>query len=66
VLGGIAAAGDALLPTRGASGLLTRAAALAAIPLVLALSGFLHPQELEGARSLFASAARRRAAGEPV
>jgi O-antigen/teichoic acid export membrane protein len=66
VLGGIAAAGDALLPTRGASGLLTRAAALAAIPLVLALTGFLHPQELEGARSLFASAARRRAAGEPV
>jgi O-antigen/teichoic acid export membrane protein len=66
VVGGIAAVGDVLLPTHGAVGFFTRAVAFAAIPLALAMTGFPHRQELDGARSLLARAARRRAASEPV
>jgi O-antigen/teichoic acid export membrane protein len=66
VVGGIAALGDALLPTRGATGLLTRVAAFVAIPLALALTRFVDQRELDGMRTLFARAARRRAASEPV
>jgi O-antigen/teichoic acid export membrane protein len=61
VLGGMAAAGDLLLPTHGAVGLLARAAVLAAMPLVLLATGFAHPQELEQARALMNRAARRTA-----
>ena len=61
VLGGMAAAGDLLLPTHGAVGFLARAAVLAAIPAVLLGTGFAHRQELEQARLLLTAAARRRA-----
>jgi O-antigen/teichoic acid export membrane protein len=64
VLGGMAAAGDLLLPTHGAVGFLTRAAVLAAIPLVLLGTGFAHRQELEQARNLLNRVARR--AREPA
>ena len=56
VLGGLSAAGNALLPTHGLVGLLTRGAVLAAMPLVLLLSGFSHPQELGQLRLLVARA----------
>ncbi len=59
VLGGMAAAGDLLLPTRGAVGFLTRAVVLAAMPVVLLGTGFAHRQELEQARSLLNRVARR-------
>jgi len=61
VMGGMAAAGDLLLPTHGAVGFLARAAVLAAIPAVLLGTGFAHRQELEQARLLLRAAARRRA-----
>jgi O-antigen/teichoic acid export membrane protein len=61
VLGGMAAAGDLLLPAHGAVGFLARAAVLAAIPAVLLGTGFAHRQELEQARLLLTAAARRRA-----
>jgi len=66
VMGGIAAAGDLLLPTHGASGLLTRGAALALIPVALWATGFAHERELDRVRSLLSQAVRRRAASEPV
>jgi O-antigen/teichoic acid export membrane protein len=66
VIGAIAATGDVLLPTHGVSGFFTRLGAFAAIPAVLALTGFAHQQELEGVRSLLARAVRRGAAGEAV
>jgi O-antigen/teichoic acid export membrane protein len=62
VLAGLAAAGELLLPTHGALGLLTRAAVTAAIPGVLALSGFFSAEELGWARAL-AARGRRRPAG---
>ena len=58
VMGGVAVAGDLLLPTAGAGGLLTRLAATAAIPPLLWLTGFAHPQELARARALAAGALR--------
>ena len=61
VLGGLAAAGDLLLPTHGVVGFLTRAAVFAAMPLVLLATGFAHRQELEQARTLMRRATRRRA-----
>jgi O-antigen/teichoic acid export membrane protein len=54
VLGGLAAGGDLLLPTHGLAGFLTRVAVLAAIPVVLLASGFLHEQEITRARALIA------------
>jgi O-antigen/teichoic acid export membrane protein len=59
VLGGMAAAGEVLLPTAGVVGLLTRAAVLAMMPGVLLATGFAHPRELEQARSLLRRATRR-------
>jgi O-antigen/teichoic acid export membrane protein len=59
VLGGMAAAGDVLLPTRGVVGFLTRAVVLGAMPGVLLATGFAHRQELEQARSLLNRVARR-------
>jgi O-antigen/teichoic acid export membrane protein len=61
VIGGIAVAGDLLLPTHGAAGFLTRAAAFAVIPAMLWATGFAHQRELEGVRSMLAQIARRRA-----
>ena len=52
IAGGVAAAGELLLPTHGAVGLITRAAAFALIPLLLFLTGFAHRQELTQLRSL--------------
>ncbi|HEY2160325.1 MAG TPA: lipopolysaccharide biosynthesis protein [Solirubrobacteraceae bacterium] len=66
VMGAVAAAGDVLLPTHGAVGLITRAAALAAIPGLLWITGFAHPQELRRGRELLERAIRRRPAGEPA
>ncbi len=63
VMGGVAVTGELLLPTRGAVGLLTRAAAFAVIPLLLHLTRFAHPQELSQLRRLFARARRLRAGG---
>jgi O-antigen/teichoic acid export membrane protein len=65
VLGGMATAGDLLLPTRGVVGFLTRAAVLAAMPLVLFATGFIHPQERLQARALLRRATRR-VAREPA
>ena len=66
VMGGLAVAGDLLLPTHGAVGLVTRLAAFAAIPLLLWLTGFAHPQELGRAREAIERAIRRGPAGEPA
>jgi O-antigen/teichoic acid export membrane protein len=57
LLAGVSVPGELLLPTAGAAGFLTRAAALAALPLLLAVTGFARAEELAGARSLL----RRRA-----
>ncbi len=65
VLGGMAAAGEELLPTHGVVGFITRTAVLAAMPGVLLATGFAHRQELEQARSLL-SRATRRVAREPA
>jgi O-antigen/teichoic acid export membrane protein len=66
VIGGIAAVGDVLLPTHGASGFLTRAAAFVSIPVALWATGFAHQRELDRVRSLLSQASRRRAASEPA
>lgn len=52
LLGGVAVAGELLLPTSGISGFASRAAALAVIPLLFAATRFAHPDELAGARRL--------------
>ena len=52
IAGGIAVAGELLLPTEGATGFVTRAAALAAIPAALYLARFFRPGELLAARRL--------------
>jgi hypothetical protein len=65
VMGGVAVAGNLLLPTHGAVGFLTRAAAFLAIPPALYLIGFVHPQELAGLRDV-ALRARRGLAREPA
>ena len=59
VLGGMAAAGEEFLPTHGPVGFLTRAAVLAAMPLVLLATGFIHPQERLQAQALLRRATRR-------
>jgi len=46
VMGGVAVAGELLLPSHGAVGFLSRAAAFLAIPPALYLLRFAHPQEL--------------------
>jgi O-antigen/teichoic acid export membrane protein len=51
IMGGLAAAGDVVLPSHGALGLLTRMAVFAAIPFVLLASGFAHRAELRQARA---------------
>jgi O-antigen/teichoic acid export membrane protein len=61
VLGGMAAAGDVLLPTHGVVGFLSRALVLAAMPFVLLGTGFAHRQELEQGWALMGRLARRRA-----
>jgi O-antigen/teichoic acid export membrane protein len=60
VIGGAAVAGDLVLPTSGAAGLLSRAAVFAAIPGALLATSFAHRQELAAARALLARAAAYR------
>ena len=60
VMGAIAVAGELLLPTSGAVGLITRAAACAAIPAVLHLTRFAHPEEIAQLRGMVARARRLR------
>ena len=64
VVGGMAAAGELLLPTSGAVGFLSRAAVFLAIVPVLLLTGFAHRAELRQARDLLRRA--RRAIPRPV
>jgi O-antigen/teichoic acid export membrane protein len=64
VIGGMAVAGEVLLPTHGLVGFITRAAVWIAIPGVLLATGFAHPQELRGMRALVARA--RRAGATPA
>jgi len=52
VVGGLAVAGDLLLPTDGALGLLGRLLVCAAIGPALLATGFVHPAELRQARAL--------------
>jgi O-antigen/teichoic acid export membrane protein len=52
LLGGVSVAGELLLPTSGAVGLLTRLAALAVIPAAVLLGGFLTDAERTRLRSL--------------
>ena len=58
VMGGLAAAGDLVLPTHGVLGLLTRALVLAAMPPLLLATGFAHPAELRQLRTLLARVRR--------
>ncbi len=64
VMGGVAVAGDLLLPTHGLVGFVTRLAALVAIPLLLALTGFVHARERSELRAL--AAWLRRLAATPA
>ena len=57
LLAGVSVAGELLLPVAGASGLLTRALALAALVPLLAITRFVRPAEWSGLR---AALARRR------
>jgi O-antigen/teichoic acid export membrane protein len=60
VMGGLAAAGDLLLPTSGLVGFLARCAVCAVIPLVLFATGFAHDPELAQIRRLMERALRSR------
>ncbi len=62
ILGGVSAAGDLLLPSAGALGLLSRAAAFLLIPPLLWLTGFARPQEARRLRALASRAPRVRSA----
>ncbi len=64
VVGGLAAAGELLLPTTGVVGFLSRAAVFLAIGPALMLTGFVHSAELRHARQLLLRA--RRAVPRPV
>jgi O-antigen/teichoic acid export membrane protein len=59
VAGGLATAGELLLPTSGAGGFLARTAVLCAIPVVLLAAGFLRPGEVEAVRRARAIVAPR-------
>ncbi len=52
VAGGIAVAGELLLPTAGAAGLAARLAAFTAVPVVLVLTRFFRPEEVAQIRGL--------------
>ncbi len=59
ILAGVAVSGELLLPSSGLAGLALRAAWLALVPGLLALTRFFHPHEREQARSLLADGRRR-------
>jgi O-antigen/teichoic acid export membrane protein len=66
VMGGLAVAGDLLLPTQGAAGLLERLVVCVAIAPALLATGFVHTSELRQARTLASRvAAGRRARPSP-
>jgi O-antigen/teichoic acid export membrane protein len=67
VFGGLAAAGELVLPTHGVAGLLGRGAVAAALPAALAATRFLHPEELARLRRLVTVVrrGRRPAAASP-
>ena len=52
VIGGVAVAGELLLPTSGLLGFVERLAALAAIPLLLVATRFFGPEERARIRAL--------------
>ena len=52
VVGGIAVAGELLLPTAGVDGFVLRTLALAAIPVALLATGIMHEEERTGLRGL--------------
>jgi O-antigen/teichoic acid export membrane protein len=54
VIGGVTVAAELLLPTSGAEGLVSRAVALAAIPLLLVAVRFFRPEEVSRLRGLAA------------
>jgi hypothetical protein len=56
VFAGCATAGELLLPTHGAVGLLSRAGVFLAIPALLYLTGFAHSEELAQARAILSRA----------
>jgi O-antigen/teichoic acid export membrane protein len=66
VMGAVAVAGDLVLPTHGAAGFLTRAAAFLVIPALLWATGFASPNERGQVRGLVMRVRRRGAAGEPA
>jgi O-antigen/teichoic acid export membrane protein len=59
VFGGVAVAGELLLPTSGADGLALRILALGAIPLLLVALRFLRPEETARLRTLATRSASR-------
>ena len=59
VFAAVAVSGELLLPSSGALGLLARIAWLSLVPAALLLTRFLHPHEIEGARTLIADGHRR-------
>jgi O-antigen/teichoic acid export membrane protein len=61
VLGGLAGAGELLLPTEGVAGLLPRAALALALPLALAATGFFRPEERALLRTVAGRLRARRA-----
>ncbi len=63
VAAGLTVAGDLLLPTAGAGGLVSRAAVVVALPLVLLATGFAHRAELAQTRELLARMRSYRVAG---
>jgi len=63
VLGGLAVAGDLLLPTAGLGGFALRAAVFVAMPVVLWLTGFLHREELDQGLALARRVQARLGAG---
>jgi O-antigen/teichoic acid export membrane protein len=65
VMGVVAAGGDLLLPTHGLAGFLERTVAFAAIPALLYVTGFAHPQEMDQLRALLARARRARPTAPP-
>ncbi len=61
VMGGLTVAGEVLLPTAGAAGLIERTVVLVLIPVALLLTGFLGPGERARARALLARGRLRSA-----
>jgi O-antigen/teichoic acid export membrane protein len=62
VVGGVAAAGELLLPTSGVGGFLGRAVVFLAIPVALWVTGFVTPREVRRVRALVARVFNRGAA----